>query len=145
MFMPPDDRDGSLARWRWVFVAVGVWDVVLGLAFFAFYEPIYDALNIALPDSRAYIHLAAALIAVQGLSYFMVARRPVRNADIVRVGVVYKATYSGLALYYWIAGGAPHGIFVAFGLVDVLTLVAFVAFLVWLRRSDQPTTAFAAA
>lgn len=132
----PDQRDEWLAPWRWLFAAVGVWDLVLGVGFFAFHEPIYDALDIALPDSRAYIHLAAALIAVQGLSYFMVARHPLRNVDIVRVGIVYKATYSALALYYWIAGGAPHGIFVAFGLVDVLTLVGFVAFLLKVR--EQP-------
>lgn len=131
-----DERDGWITPWRWMFVAVGVWDIVLGLAFLALYEPIYDALDIALPESRAYIHLAAALIAVQGLSYFMVARRPLRNVDIVRVGIVYKASYSALALYYWIAGGAPHGIFVAFGLVDVLTLVGFVAFLLKVR--EQP-------
>ena len=135
---PLDDRDERLARWRWLFVAIGAYDFVLGVLFFVFYDPIYDALDIALPDSRAYIHLAAALIAVQGLSYFLVARRPVRNVDIVRVGVVYKATYSALALYYWVAGGAPHGIFVAFGLVDVLTLVGFVAYLAWLRRLEHP-------
>ncbi|MBD0329912.1 MAG: hypothetical protein ICV64_07405 [Thermoleophilia bacterium] len=121
-------------RWRWLFAAVGVYDLVLGLAFFLFYRSLFDLLDIELPANAAYLHLAAALIAVQGFSYLLVARRPVRNVDLVLVGVVYKAAYSALALYYWLIDEAPHTIFLWFGVVDAVVLVLL---LVFLRRHRE--------
>ena len=132
-----------LRPWRWVFAAVGVYDVVLGVAFFVFYERLFDLLDIPLPDTAAYIHLSAALIAVQGVSYLLAARRPIRNVDIIRVGVLYKLTYAGLALYYALIGEAPHVLFLWFGAVDAVTVVAFAAFL-WLVRRAVPDEAAAA-
>jgi hypothetical protein len=119
----------ELQRWRLLFAAVGVYDFVLGFAFFWFYQPLFDALDIAEPETGAYVHLAAALIAIQGVSYFLVARRPVRNVDLVVVGVLYKLAYIGLALYYWAIDELPHDVFLVFGLVDALLLVGFAAFL----------------
>ena len=126
-----------LRPWRWVFAAVGVYDVVLGVAFFAFYEQLFDLLEIPLPDTAAYIHLSAALIAVQGVSYLLAARRPIRNVDIIRVGVLYKLTYAALALYYALIGEAPHVLFLWFGVVDAITVALFAAFL-WLVRGSVP-------
>jgi hypothetical protein len=129
--MPEQSDRGAddLALWRRLFWLVGVYDFVLGFAFFWFHEPLFDALDVELPDSRAYLHLAAALIAVQGVSYFLIARRPIRNVDLVVVGVLYKLAYCGLALYYWAIDEAPHEIFLWFGVVDALVLVAFLVFL----------------
>jgi hypothetical protein len=123
------DARPPLRPWRWVFAAVGIYDLVLGAGFFLLYRPLFDLLDIELPPSTAYIHLAATLIAVQGVSYLLAARRPVRNVDIIRVGVLYKLTYAGLALYYTVAGGAPHALFLWFGVVDAVTVVAFAAYL----------------
>jgi hypothetical protein len=128
---------GGLERWRLLFAAVGVYDFVLGFAFFWFYQPLFDALDVAEPETGAYVHLAAALIALQGVSYFLVARRPLRNIDLVVVGVLYKLAYTGLALYYWAIVEIPHDLFLVFGLVDALVLVAFVAFL---RRFQRELT-----
>jgi hypothetical protein len=135
MSVPPDPAaPEQLTAWRRLFAAVGVYDAVLGLAFFFFHGPLFDALDVDRPETSAYVQLAAALIAIQGLSYFLVARRPVRNVDLVVVGVVYKLAYSGLALYYWIIDEAPHQIFLWFGAVDAVVLVAFLLFL---RRFRQ--------
>ena len=121
-------------RWRWLFAAVGVYDLVLGLAFFFLYRSLFELLDVELPPNAAYVHLAAALIAVQGVSYLLVARRPVRNVDLVILGVVYKAAYSALAAYYWLIDEAPHTIFLWFGVVDAVVLVPF---LVFLRRHRE--------
>jgi hypothetical protein len=126
----------ALARWGWLFWLVGVYDFGLGIAFLLFYEPLFEALDIAKPETGAYVHLAAALIAIQGVGYFLVARRPRRNVDLVLIGVLYKLAYSGLALYYWLIDEAPHEIFLWFGLVDALILTAFVAFLLVARRDE---------
>ena len=61
----------------------------------------------ALPPHVAYIQLAAVFIVVQGLSYWLVYRDPLANLGIVRVGVAYKASYSGLALTTWSSGNCP--------------------------------------
>jgi hypothetical protein len=124
----PDRRD-ELAPWRWLFALVGVYDVALGFAFFFFHGPLFDELAIDRPETSAYVHLAAALIAVQGLGYFLIARRPVRNVDLVVVGVLYKLVYTALAVYYWLIDELPHEIFLGFGMFDAIVMVAFLAFL----------------
>jgi hypothetical protein len=130
-----------LTPWRWVFAAVGVYDLVLGIGFFLAYRQLFDLLGIPLPDTASYIHLSATLIAVQGVSYLLAARRPVRNVDIVRVGVLYKLTYAALAFYYWVIGEAPHVLFLWFGVVDAVTVVVFALFLRLLRRSADRAVA----
>ena len=37
---------------------------------------------------------------VQGVSYLLVWTDPLGNLGVVKVGVVYKASYSALAAYY---------------------------------------------
>ena len=66
---------------------------------------------------------------VQGLSYWFVYRNPVGNVDIVKVGIVYKVIYSGLAFYYLAIGQLLSSIFAWLGVVDVVFLVLFVRFL----------------
>jgi hypothetical protein len=138
MSAQPDRPAGDVAVWRRLFALVGVYDFVLGFGFFWFHEPLFDALDVERPETSAYVHLSSALIAVQGIGYFLIARRPVRNVDLIIVGALYKLVYCGLALYYWLIDEAPHQIFLWFGVVDALVLVAFVVFL---RRHRAELTA----
>lgn len=123
-----------LAAWRWLFAAVGAYDLGLGLGFLAFRAPLFDALGIADPETTGYVHLAAALIAVQGAGYLLLARRPLRNYDLVVLGVLYKLAYTGVAVYHWAAGQLPHEVFAVFAVVDAAMLVPFAWFL-WRFRS----------
>lgn len=115
--------------WRTFFWLAAAYDMVLGVAFFLFWEPIFERLGMAVPGDVAYIQLSAVFVFVQGLSYALVALDPARNLGLVRVGVAYKAGYSGLALWYLVTEAMPSPFFAWFGLFDFLFLIAFAWYL----------------
>ncbi|HLE56686.1 MAG TPA: hypothetical protein VJB15_06340 [Rhodothermia bacterium] len=117
--------------YKTVFI-VGAWyDIILGAAFFLAWRPIYAALGIPAPDNASYIHIATAYIFVQGLGYWYVSRNLIRNLDLVRLGIVYKAIYVGLAVYYLMIGQLPHTVFAWFAVFDFIFLLLFIGCLRW--------------
>jgi hypothetical protein len=127
----------GLERFRKLFLIAALYDCILGLAFFFLHRPIFVAFGIPLLNNTSYIHLTAGFVFVQGVAYWFVHRNMLRNIDIVRMGVLYKAIYSAVAVYYLVIGELPHAIFAWFAVFDVLFLVWFVAFL----REVAPSTA----
>lgn len=125
------------AGWRTFFLVAALYDILLGAAFLVAGERILTAIGMALPPHIAYIQLAAVFIIVQGLSYWLVFREPLGNAGIVTVGVAYKASYAGLALYYLVIGQLPSVFFIPWAVIDVLFLIGFVMFL---RFATHPPT-----
>ncbi len=124
---------------RALFLVAALYDLVLGAAFFLFFRSIFDALQVPLPNNTSYIHLTAGFVFVQGIGYWLVYRNMSRNVDLVRVGVVYKAIYSGVAFYYLAIGQLPGGIFAWFAVCDVLFLLGFVRFLFRVQRAGPAT------
>jgi hypothetical protein len=106
-----------------------VYDLVLGAAFFLFYGPIWELLELQLPNNTAYIHLTAAFVFVQGVGYWIVARDPGRNHGIVQMGIAYKFAFAALSFYYLAIGELLHWTFLVFGILDALFLVGFWMFL----------------
>lgn len=117
------------SSWRNFFLVAALYDLILGAIFVVAGEPILTAIGMTLPPHIAYIQLAAVFIFVQGLSYWFVYRDPFANLGIVRVGVAYKAAYSGLALYYLVIGQLPSVFFLPWAVVDLFFLIGFVMFL----------------
>lgn len=121
----------SVARFfKAFFLVATLYDGILGAVFFFFYRPIFDMFGIALPNNTSYIHLTAGFVFVQGVGYWFVYRNMLRNVDIVRLGVVYKAVYSGVAVYYLAIGQLLDAIFAWFAVLDLGFLLLFVVFLV---------------
>ena len=122
------------AGWRAFFLAAALYDIVLGVAFFFLFDPLFSALGIPLPENTSYIHLTAGFVFTQGLGYWFVYRDPPANLGIVKLGVVYKAIFSGLAFYYLAIGQLLHPAFLIFAVADLAFLVGFVLFL---RRTAE--------
>ena len=118
-----------MSRDRALFVVAAAYDVVLGIAFFFLYGPIFTALGIPLPPSTSYIHISAAFVFVQGLGYWLVARDIARNHDLVRLGVIYKGIYVAVAIYELARGQLISDVFLWFAAFDLVFLVLFVDFL----------------
>ena len=125
-----------------VFLVGAAYDMILGAVFFLAWRPIYGALGIEAPANLAYLQIATAYIFVQGLSYWYVSRNIIRNLDIVRVGIVYKAIYVGLAVWYLIIKQIPHVLFAWFGVFDFIFLLLFIGCLRWASSAEaRPATA----
>ncbi|MBI2847034.1 MAG: hypothetical protein HYX82_04045, partial [Chloroflexi bacterium] len=109
-----------------VFLVAAVYDVVLGVVFFFLYKPVFNTLGIELPNNTSYIHLTAGFVFVQGVGYWFVYRNMLRNVDLVKLGIVYKAIYTAVALYYLAIGELLNAIFAWFAVFDVVFLLLFV-------------------
>ena len=116
-------------NWRTFFMVAAVYDMVLGAAFFFAYGPIWELLELELPNNTAYIHLTAAFVFVQGFGYWIVAQNPTANRGIVQMGFAYKLAFAGLSVYYFAIGELLHPTFLLFGILDVLFLIGFWMFL----------------
>ena len=121
-------------NWRTFFIVAAVYDLVLGAAFFLFYGPIWELLELQLPNNTAYIHLTAAFVFVQGVGYWIVARDLTRNHGIVQMGIAYKFAFAALSFYYFAIGQLLHWSFLVYGVLDALFLVGFWLFLSQARK-----------
>ncbi len=127
----------STSGYKTFFLVAALYDLVLGAAFFFLYGPLFETLNIALPNNISYIHLTAAFVFVQGVGYWFVFGDPDGNRGIVKTGVIYKIAFAGLSFYYWAIGDLLHPVFLVFGAMDILFLAGFVMFLMG-GRNRQP-------
>jgi hypothetical protein len=118
-----------MTTWRTFFLVAALYDIILGLAFFLLYNPLFSALGIALPNNTSYIHLTAAFVFTQGLGYWFVYEDPSTNLGIVKLGIVYKAVFAGLGFYYFAIGQLLHPVFLIFAVADLLFLAGFWLFL----------------
>jgi hypothetical protein len=123
--------------WKPFFLVAALYDGILGAGFFIFYNPLFHALGIALPNNTSYIHITTAYIFVQGVSYWFVYRNPLKNVDIVKVGIVYKIIYVGLALYYLAIGQLLSAVFAWLAVTDLIFLVFFVLFVTRARGASE--------
>lgn len=121
--------EATSSGWRTFFLAAALYDIVLGVAFFLLYGPLFSALGIELPNNTSYIHLTAAFVFVQGLGYWFVYQEPASNRGIVKLGIVYKAVFAGLGFYYLAIGQLLHPVFLVFAIADLAFLVGFWLFL----------------
>lgn len=133
------EQSGRLRFYTLVFWAAALYDLVLGAVFFFLYDPLFTALEITPPNNASYIHLSAAFVFVQGVGYWFIALNPVRNVDMVKVGAVYKAVYTGIAIYYVVINDLIHPVFAVFGAFDAVFLFLFAAFLLQAPRAGQAT------
>ena len=119
---------------RPLFYVAALYDFLLGLVFLFAYVPVYERFGVTLPNHPGYIQFGAAVIAIFGIGFWLVARAPERNRDIIKLGVLLKLAYSGVVLGYWFRGQIP-AMWVPFAWAD---LAFFFAFLAALRALPAP-------
>ncbi len=71
-----------------------------------------------------------------GVGFYFVYLNMYRNIDIVKLGIVFKLAYTGLAFYYVLVENMPW-IFSVFGFLDLIFIVFFVFFLRAVKRETQ--------
>ena len=111
---------------RLLLTATALYDGVLGLVFLVLFRPLLGLLGVAVPENPIYLQLAAGCIALFGLGFWHAAQHPVRNLDLVRLGVGMKVFYVALAVYAAAVGLLPHPLFLVLALLDALFVVGVV-------------------
>ncbi|MEK6563996.1 MAG: hypothetical protein AABZ65_03080 [Candidatus Omnitrophota bacterium] len=123
----------SLKTIRRLFIISALYDFILGVIFLAGFRHVYNYFNIALPNHDGYVQFAAALVVIFGIGFWFVAHDPQRNRDIIKMGILLKLSYSGVAFYHAALGNLP-GIWLPFAWLDLIFLVLFILAFKSLKR-----------
>ncbi len=120
--------------YRILFLIAALYDFILGFIFIAFLRFFFeDIFKIPYPLYPVFFQAAAAFVFVMGVGFYFVYRNMYRNIDIVKVGIIFKLVYTGLAFYYVFFEGMPW-IFSVFGFLDIIFIIFFIFFLLAVRR-----------
>jgi hypothetical protein len=114
----------SLRVIRIIFGLAGLYDLVLGVAFLFFAPRIFAAANIPPVNHWGYVQFGALMIIIFGIMFCFIANDPIRHRNLMPYGMFLKLSYTGLVLYYWVAGEC-HAIFQPFAVIDGIMLVLF--------------------
>ena len=115
----------SLKTIKSLFIISALYDFILGVIFLIGFKQIYNYFNITLPNHDGYVQFGAALVAIFGIGFWFVAQDPQRNRDIIKMGILLKLSYSGVAFYHAALGNLP-GIWLPFAWFDVIFLILFI-------------------
>ncbi len=115
----------SLKTIKSLFIISALYDFILGVIFLIGFKQVYNYFNIVLPNHDGYVQFGAALVVIFGIGFWFVAQDPQRNRDIIKMGILLKLSYSGVAFYHAALGNLP-GIWLPFAWFDVIFLILFV-------------------
>ena len=123
--------------YRYLFLIAALYDFVLGLVFFIFLGYFFENIfKMPYPLYPGFFRGAAAFVIVMGIGFYYVYRNMYRNIDIVKLGIIFKIVYTGLAFYHVFFENIPW-IFSVFGFLDIIFIVFFVFFLRAIGRGTQ--------
>lgn len=104
---------------------VACYNVLAGLGMIALYHEGFKMLGLAKPDMNLPIQLVGMMVALFGVGYWIVAKNPVENRNVLLLGFWSKLLGSVLAVPYVISGQLPLVMIPIVLLADVIYLVPF--------------------
>ena len=115
----------SLAWIRLIFLATGLYDLGLGLAFLLFGPRIFEWAQVPPPNHWGYVQFGSAMLITFGLMFLAVAARPHGNRNLIPFGMLLKLSYVGIVGYYWVTIDLPW-MFKPFAVADAIMLLLFI-------------------
>lgn len=119
-----------------LFFIAAAYDFVLGVVLLAMHPAIFAYFGVPPPNHPGYVEFPAALVIIFGVGFWMVARDPWRNRDIIKLGILLKLAYAGVVLGH-AARGAMPGMWIPWAWADLAFVVAFAAALRTLSRGPE--------
>lgn len=127
-------------RGSWIrpfFVAAGVYDGILGIAFLFFAPALFQHFGVTPPNHFGYVQFPALLLIVFAVMFFAIAADPAKNRDLIWYGVGLKAAYSGSVFFYQVTEGIPS-MWIPWAWADLAFLVLFVVAWSQLGQAKAP-------
>ena len=94
--------------YRGLFLVSALYDLILGLAFVFFYQPIFKLLSMNVPENPAYLTFSALMIALFGVLLFMIFLKIEGSRRLVLYSIGVKFIYIGTVLYYFLLVGRDY-------------------------------------
>ncbi|MGQ0633356.1 MAG: hypothetical protein ACT4QC_02000 [Planctomycetaceae bacterium] len=119
-------RVKPLLPWmKFVLRFVAVFNVLAGLHMIVGYHETYKMIGMPKPEIHFPIQLVGILVALFGVGYYMVARRPLENRNVLLLGFWSKLLGSCLGTYYVLSGKLPWRFVPVFFFADIIYLPPF--------------------
>lgn len=103
----------------------GVYNIVAGLSMMVLYHEGFKALGLPKPEFNMPIQLVGVLVAIFGVGYLMVDRKPVENRNVLLLGLLSKFLGPMLAFYYVASGELPLVMLVVLFFADIIYWIPF--------------------
>lgn len=103
----------------------GGYNVVAGLSMVAFYHEGFKSLGLEKPEFNLPIQLVGVLVAIFGIGYLIVDRRPIENRNVLLLGLLSKILGPLLAFGYLADGTLPAVMLVVLFFADIIYWVPF--------------------
>src|SRR5262245_1999884 len=126
-----------LTSWmKFVLRFVDVYNVLAGLHMVVMYHETYKMIGMDKPEKGMHfpIQLVGILVGLFGVGYYMVARNPVENRNILLLGFWSKFLGSCLGTFYVIRGLLPPTFVLLYFFSDIIYLPPFYVILRRLNR-----------
>lgn len=104
---------------------VAVFNVCAGLHMLVFYHETYKVIGMPKPEIQFPIQLVGILVALFGWGYYLVAKNPVENRNVLLLGFFSKFLGSVLGTAYVLAGKLPWTFVLVFFFCDIIYLPPF--------------------
>ncbi len=124
----------SLKAIKVLFWIAALYDLVLGLVFGLFYQPVYARFGVELPNHPGYVQLSAMFIFIIGVGFSLVARNPRENRQIILLGILMKIGFCLVVFSHLFFGTVPP-IYVPFAVMDSVFLILFLPAYAVLNKS----------
>ena len=109
---------------RPLFYFATLYDGFLGIAFVIAPAWVLETVGVPVPYHVGFIQFPAALLIVFAIMFFVVARGPVANRNLIPYGIMLKVSYCAVVFSYWTLGRMTI-IWKPFAIVDLVFAVLF--------------------
>ena len=115
-----------LAKWMNVLLRfVAVFNVLAGLFMLFLYHETYKIIGMDEPKLSFPIQLVGILVGLFGVGYYLVAKNPVENRNMLMLGFWSKFLGSCLATFYVVRGDLPPRFVAVYFFADIIYLPPF--------------------
>lgn len=136
-------REKPLLSWmKFVLRFVAIYNVLAGLHMLILKHETYDMIGMEPPKIDFPMQLVGILVLLFGVGYYMVAKNPVENRNVLLLGFLSKFLGSCLGTYYVLRGLLPPKFVLVYFFADVIYLVPFYLILRRLFRFAAVRQAF---
>ena len=109
---------------RALFYFATLYDGFLGIAFVIAPAWVLETVGVPVPYHVGFIQFPAALLIVFAIMFFVVAKRPLENRNLIPYGIMLKVSYCAVIFPYWILGRMTI-IWKPFAIADLVFAVLF--------------------
>jgi hypothetical protein len=111
---------------RIVMIASGIYDGLIGLAFFFAPATIFRTAGVTPPNHFGYVQFPALVLLIFAAMFLRIAADPVARREQIPYGMALKASYFCVVFWYQLHSGIP-ALWIPFAWADVVFFLLFFA------------------